>query len=591
MKKRILKTGQADRRVPTLCLIACLLTAVLVQAAPPQGRSVDIHVEDGAVRLSLPGIQDATYGIQVKTSMTNDWQPLETVTGLAGETFYPVAPDSSLSRFFSVWFPRPTVSAGEPAFAPATGGGTFYVTGEYFYPGDQIFVDGVLLSNVTFFSSTLLSGTLPDLSPGLHKVEVLSGQSGAVLATLADALEVAPSPERTLQGPPEWPPAGPSPALSRKGGKMSVESHGIDDDCDGMTKGLSDPPSGLPTGKRIHKPMTITVDDGGGSAGSIAASDGDVKTGNAAGKRNHASGLPTGRRMHKPIGFNPAGNPNHSNDRLDTDSDDDGIMDVSLHSGEVQQQVVDLAVPGRGLDFVWARTYRSRTGAATAQGNRWSHSYDVRCVQNSAGIDLYDGTGRKDTFRLQANGTYTCPEFFREGTLTTNVFRLSFADTGYWEFHPFDASPAAGKLARIVDRHGNTMTLDYDGAGRLVAIVDDLGRTHTVAYNPAGQIASVSDFSGRTVTYAYCAAGDPDGRSGDLKSVTSPPVTGTSTGNDYPSGKTTTYAYSTNAVAGASGLLLSVTDALGQTPARCVYDLDSTSPTFEIGRASCRERV
>ena len=79
-----------------------------------------------------------------------------------------------------------------------------------------------------------------------------------------------------------------------------------------------------------------------------------------------------------------------------------------------------------------------------------------------------------------------------------------------------------------------------------------------MAYNGAGRIASVTDFSGRAVTYGYNAAGD-------LITVTSPPVTGTVTGNDFPAGKTVTYGYSSGfADARLNHNLLTVTDALGQ---------------------------
>jgi len=106
---------------------------------------------------------------------------------------------------------------------------------------------------------------------------------------------------------------------------------------------------------------------------------------------------------------------------------------VSPFSGEVQLGEVDLAIPGRGLDFVWGRTYNSRIGRTGSSVNGWTFSYDVRCSLNSSGgVDVYDGTGRKDTFKLQASGVYSCPEFFREGTLSGGVFRLTFADTGYW---------------------------------------------------------------------------------------------------------------------------------------------------------------
>ena len=128
-------------------------------------------------------------------------------------------------------------------------------------------------------------------------------------------------------------------------------------------------------------------------------------------------------------------------------------------SGEVQQQVVDLAVEGRGLDFVWARTHRLRQTQSSSFGERWTHSYDAHVQPLGGDILVYDGAGRQDTFSLQTNGTFTCPQFFSEGTLTGGVFRLTFADTGFWEFNPFDGTATAGKLSKIVDRNGNRMLL------------------------------------------------------------------------------------------------------------------------------------
>src|SRR6185295_14526049 len=112
----------------------------------------------------------------------------------------------------------------------------------------------------------------------------------------------------------------------------------------------------------------------------------------------------------------------------------------------------------------------------------------------------------------------------------------------------------------------NTMSLNYDTSGRLTQIVDDLDRTNTVAYDTSGHVASVTDCFGRTVTYHYYRGliGEPGG-AGDLASVTSPPVTGTPNGNDFPSGKTTTYTYSTGYLDDRENhLLLTVRDANGQ---------------------------
>ena len=49
----------------------------------------------------------------------------------------------------------------------------------------------------------------------------------------------------------------------------------------------------------------------------------------------------------------------------------------------------------------------------------------------------------------------------------------------------------------------------------------------------------MQDYLGRTVTFTYDA-------NGNLSSVTTPAVTGTPTGNNFPNGMTTRYTYDAN---------------------------------------------
>jgi YD repeat-containing protein len=254
---------------------------------------------------------------------------------------------------------------------------------------------------------------------------------------------------------------------------------------------------------------------------------------------------------------------------------------VSLSSGEVQAQATDLEIPGVGLDFVWTRTYRSRTGPGTALGPRWDFSYDIFCQSNSQSVTVFDGAGRQDVYQQQSDGTFACPGCFRQGTTNLNAFRLTFADGGYWAFLPFDGSVTAGKIAQIVDRNGNTISFQYNTSGQLAVIVDTLGRAYTLSYSTGGQIQALTDFAGRAVTYQYYSGGTGgtggtgggSGPVGELESVTSPAVTGTPNGNDFPAGKTTAYTYSSGyANAAENNLLLSVTDPLGQTAHVFTYD-------------------
>jgi YD repeat-containing protein len=256
-------------------------------------------------------------------------------------------------------------------------------------------------------------------------------------------------------------------------------------------------------------------------------------------------------------------------------------------TGELQWQEADLAIPGVGLGFTFVRTYRSRSGSTTPMGHGWDHSYNVR-ISNwddaTGHFDLWDGTGRSDRFFRGTNGVYSRNEFFCEATVSNQAFTVRFADTGRWEFHPFDGTATAGRLARIVDRNGNTITLNYDGGGRVAEIVDTLGRTNRLTYNAGGQISTLTDFTGRTVTYQYFRAGEAGGTTADLKSVTTPPVTGMPNGNDFPAGKTTTYAYATGqADERLNHDLVRITDPKGQTWLQVVYrtNTDPASVAFD----------
>jgi len=257
------------------------------------------------------------------------------------------------------------------------------------------------------------------------------------------------------------------------------------------------------------------------------------------------------------------------------------VPNLRLFSGEVQISVVDLFIPGQGIDFVWGRTYRSRTGTNTAMGNGWDHSYNLSVQPLGGDILVHAGNGRDDRFDLQTNGTFSAPGFFCVGTLSNNIFRLTFADTGFWEFNPFDASAQAGKIALSHDCHDNVLAFSYDPQGRLTTIVDTLSRTNVVAYNSSGRIRSITDFSGRAFTYEYYTNGAPGGSDGDLAAAISPPVIGTPNGNDFPGGKTNRYTYSAGyANDRENHLLLTTINPKGQTTHTHVYQHNQTDLEF-----------
>lgn len=293
--------------------------------------------------------------------------------------------------------------------------------------------------------------------------------------------------------------------------------------------------------------------------------------------------------LQEPAGERPFAAPSICIDCPDECPDDElGVASIHGFSGEYTTSTVDLRVPGVGIDFVWARRYRSRLALPnSAQGNGWDFSYNVFMQQAGPNdVVIQDGNGRADLYCRQPDGvTFARDELFREGQFELDGrFTLTFPDTGTWTFKPLDGNPAEGKLEAITDRNGNQMTLDYDPNGNLVQIVDTLGRPFQIQYNNEGLIGSVVDFTGRSVTYEYYEDGDAGGSSRDLRSVTTPPVVDTPEfpippGHEFPTGKTTIYTYSKGfADEQLNHNLLTITDPLGQT-----YLQNTYAPTINPG--------
>ena len=258
-------------------------------------------------------------------------------------------------------------------------------------------------------------------------------------------------------------------------------------------------------------------------------------------------------------------------------------------SGEFYLTAVDLRIPGRGFDFVWSRKYRSKQGPTTAMGANWDFGYNIRLEASGDDLILHDGNSRADVYeRVQGPTgiTWCAKDFFREITQAPNgSFVCTFPQRHEWRFHGFDGSPEAGCISEIVDPNGNALSFGYDANGRLSSIVDTLSRTITIGYDGNNRIASVTDFTGRQVTYAYYNAGDADGGEGDLKSVTSSAVVNTPNGNDFPSGKTTLFTYSTGMPAGElDHNLLTITDSKGQTYLSNTYAQTSSPQDADFDR-------
>ncbi len=224
-----------------------------------------------------------------------------------------------------------------------------------------------------------------------------------------------------------------------------------------------------------------------------------------------------------------------------------------LYAAAAFEKQTDLAVPGRGLDFVFSRVHRSDApndgGPYFADG--WTHNFDLAMTgpfnNINTPVSLALGNGTEAEFRCVHYDSdtrfYYAPGWDAELRLELHSnppvypfpghFELVFGDGLRWTFADFADIYAASttRIETITDRFGNTIALAYDGNNRLQTITDSLGRAYTLAYNPDDSIASLTeeDGLGRVIAYAYA--------SGNLSAVVYPAT------DAFPAGTTIAYDY------------------------------------------------
>jgi RHS repeat-associated protein len=270
--------------------------------------------------------------------------------------------------------------------------------------------------------------------------------------------------------------------------------------------------------------------------------------------------------------------------------EDTGTESVSLYNGSVTYAAMDLTIPGRGMDWSLTRRYRSDLTFDGPLGHGWELNYDRRLevvtpanlakfraafpAAKVGDVDQIDGSGRDDLYVLNGDGiTYTDPAGYFT-SLTRNAdgsFTERYDDGTVYAYRKADARGVA-TMSSMADRDGDTMRFVYDDDEKLTFVYDTMGRPIQYKYDASDRLAEVDDFCGRTVRFSYDAGGD-------LVSATSPVVTGTPNGNDFPTGKTERYTYSPDFK------LTSITapdEVANGGPPRVsfTYDTNPASPSF-----------
>ena len=166
---------------------------------------------------------------------------------------------------------------------------------------------------------------------------------------------------------------------------------------------------------------------------------------------------------------------------------------------------VDISVPAQGLPVRIVRTYLLDSGFDSTLGFGWTHTYLMHVVETGDGlVKVFNSDGSGSFFHPNGDETYDPPQGDHRMLVKEpdGSFRLrEKLGTLYY----FDA---CGKLAEIVDRNGNILTLNYDASSRLEAITDSSRQTTTFTYDENNRLASITGPAGRSVSYGYDMAGN-----------------------------------------------------------------------------------
>ncbi len=184
---------------------------------------------------------------------------------------------------------------------------------------------------------------------------------------------------------------------------------------------------------------------------------------------------------------------------------------IEIGRGEFVHNVSDIVVRGAGIDFDFARCYRSNVNYVGPLGRNWTHSYNIRIRKESDFVYylLLGDLSEQRFIRHPKYGTdgynYFTPQNGNHNVLTLDGTKPVVNKPGGVTYRFVEtARKTAFLVERIEDKLGNYLQFHYDSKDRLSKVdVNSAHRNIEFHYDDIGRFSFIRDHSGRTVRFDY----------------------------------------------------------------------------------------
>ena len=184
---------------------------------------------------------------------------------------------------------------------------------------------------------------------------------------------------------------------------------------------------------------------------------------------------------------------------------------VNSYNGVLFYQRPDVSVRNRNLSLGAVFYYNSSSNITNyGYGNGWSLGNELRFVNDSLGVIIEQGDGRRDLYTRYGSGFEAPTGVFSTLSLEGDGYLLTYKDGTKYYF----ADTVHKQVTQLKDRYNNTLDFDYQD-GRLSAITDISGRSLYFTWTDSLMTGLHTSFDDRTWSYRY------DDR-GNLTCVTDP---------------------------------------------------------------------